>query len=156
MRATDPVISLLFSAHAPKIPFCISCVRNLPASLETVESRVPPGPGPRVQCDSTQATKQAKNCWTDASQGKVKQANAPQEAPKISRCRLRCPSDAPATRFTIRSKTHPHMQTAPTTVACAWVYHVKCQGSSSFVQLKHGHGQPGSKNPDLRFKMLAR
>jgi hypothetical protein len=36
MRATAPAISILVSARAPKILFCINRVRDLPAPLETI------------------------------------------------------------------------------------------------------------------------
>jgi hypothetical protein len=36
MRATAPAISILVSARAPKILFCINRVRDFPAPLETI------------------------------------------------------------------------------------------------------------------------
>jgi hypothetical protein len=48
MRAAAPAISILVSARAPKIPFCISGRGDLPAPLKTAEPGVPPGPGPTL------------------------------------------------------------------------------------------------------------
>jgi hypothetical protein len=48
MRVASPAISILVSTRASKFHFCISCVRDLSALLETVELDVPPEPDPRV------------------------------------------------------------------------------------------------------------
>jgi hypothetical protein len=48
MRAAAPVISILVSARALKIPFYISGCRDLPAPLETAEPDVLPGHGPTL------------------------------------------------------------------------------------------------------------
>jgi hypothetical protein len=48
MLAASPAISILVSAHAPKIPFCISRRGDFPAPLETIELGVPPKPGPTL------------------------------------------------------------------------------------------------------------
>jgi hypothetical protein len=48
MHAAASAITILVSARAPKIRFCTSRVRDLPALLETAELGISLGPDPMI------------------------------------------------------------------------------------------------------------